>query len=140
MNASELIDGLIAKLVDWRGATFANIRKIIHDADPEIVEEWKWMGTPVWSHDGIVCFANATKDKVKLTFFEGASLPDPDKLFNSELEGKKRRTIDLHKGDKINESSLKILVRSAVDHRHAKVKTAATTGGTRSNVQRKLAE
>ena len=88
MNASDLIDDLIAKLTDWRGVTFTNIRKIIRGADPEIVEEWKWMGTPVWSHDGIVCIANAFKDKVKLTFYEGASLPDPDKLFNNGLEGK----------------------------------------------------
>jgi hypothetical protein len=87
MNASKLIDDLVAKLPDWRGTTFAQIRKVVRDADPEIVEEWKWRGTPVWSHNGIVCLANAFKNKVKLTFYEGASLADPDKLFNSELEG-----------------------------------------------------
>ena len=137
MNASELIDDLIAKLPDWRGATFAQIRKVIHDADPEIVEEWKWMGTPVWSHAGIVCIANAFKDKVKLTFFEGASLHDPDRLFNNGLEGKKWRTIDLHKGDQINENSLRILVRTAVEHNQAKVKPVNKT---RSNAQRKSAK
>jgi hypothetical protein len=135
MNASELTDDLIAKLTDWRGTTFANIRKIIRDADPEIVEEWKWMGTPVWSHDGNVCLANAFKDKVKVTFFEGAFLPDPDKLFNNELEGKKWRSIDIHKDDIINESSLKTLVRAAVDHNHAKVKPPSKTRGTRGSAQ-----
>jgi len=137
MNASELIDDLIAKLTDWRGTTFANIRKIIHDADPEIVEEWKWMGTPAWSHDGSVCLANAFKDKVKLTFFEGASLPDPDKLFNNGLEGKKWRTIDFYENDKINEKALRILVRSAVAHNQAKVKPASKARG---NVQKKSAK
>ena len=88
MNESELIDDLIANLTDWRGTTLAHIRRIIHDADPEIVEEWKWRGTPVWSHDGIVCLAKAFKDKVKLTFYPGAHLADPDKLFNNGLEGK----------------------------------------------------
>ena len=136
MNASEQIDELIAKLSDWRGTTFARIRKIIKDADPEIVEEWKWMGTPAWSHDGLVCLANAFKDKVKLTFFEGASLPDPDGLFNNGLEGKKWRTIDFHKGDKINETSLTILIRSAVDFNHTKVKPATKTHGTRSNTKK----
>ena len=132
MNASDLIDDLIAKLTDWRGVTFTNIRKIIRDADPEIVEEWKWMGAPVWSNDGIVCVANAFKDKVKLTFYDGASLPDPDKLFNNGLEGKKWRTIDFYKDDKVNESSLAILVHSAVNHNHAKVKTKIKAHGTRS--------
>lgn len=136
MNASELIDGLIANLTDWRGTTFARIRKIIHDADPGIVEEWKWMGTPVWSHDGIVCLANAFKNKVKLTFYEGASLPDPEKLFNSELEGKKWRAIDFYEDDKINENSLKVLVRAAVDHNHAKVKPTGRSRATRGNAQK----
>ena len=140
MNASDLIDDLIARLTDWRGVTFTNIRKIVRDADPEIVEEWKWMGTPVWSHDGIVCVANAFKDKVKLTFYEGASLPDPDKLFNNGLEGKKWRTIDFYKDDKVNESSLAILVHSAVNHNHAKVKTKIKAHGTRSTVQKKSAK
>jgi hypothetical protein len=137
MNASESIDDLISKLPDWRGTTFAGIRKIIHDADPEIVEEWKWMGTPVWSHNGIVCLANAFKDKVKLTFYEGASLPDPDKLFNNGLEGKKWRTIDLYKDDKINENSLRILIRSAVEYNQAKAEPPKKTS---SNALRKSAK
>ncbi|MBI4493093.1 MAG: DUF1801 domain-containing protein [Chloroflexi bacterium] len=125
MNASELIDNLIAELTDWRGKTFADIRRIIREADPEIVEEWKWMGTPVWSHGGIVCIANAFKDKVKLTFYEGASIADPDKLYNNGLEGKKWRTIDYFNDDKIKEPELKNLVRSAVDYNLGKVKTKA---------------
>ena len=140
MNASEHIDDLIANLVDWRGPTFTNIRKIIHDADPAIVEEWKWMGTPVWSHGGIVCIANAFKDKVKLTFFQGASLADPDKFFNNGLEGKQWRTIDIYKDDKINESSLKILIRSAVDYNNAKVNTGNKPSGTRGTVKKKPAK
>ena len=140
MQPSELIDDLIAKLTDWRGVTFTNIRKIIRDADPEIVEEWKWMGTPVWSHDGRVCVANAFKDKVKLTFYEGASLPDPDKLFNNGLEGKKWRTIDFFKDDKINGRSLTILVQAAVNHNHSKAKTAGKPGGTRGRLKQKPAK
>jgi hypothetical protein len=136
MNASDQIDEFIAKLPDWRGTIFANIRKIIKDADPEIVEEWKWMGTPAWSHDGLICLANAFKDKVKLTFLNGASLPDPDRLFNNGLDGKKWRTIDFHKGDKINETSLTILIRSALDFNWAKVKPTAKTRGIRSNIQK----
>jgi hypothetical protein len=124
MNATEHIDDLISKLTDWRGATFASIRRIIHDADPGVVEEWKWMGAPVWSHYGIICVANAFKDKVKLTFYEGASLPDPGKLFNSGLEGKKWRTIDLYKDDKIDENSLIILVKAAVAYNQARLKSA----------------
>jgi hypothetical protein len=123
MDASELIDDLIARLPDWRGVTFARIRKTIREADPEIVEELKWRGTPVWSHGGIVCLAKAFKDKVKLTFPEGASLADPDKLFNSELEGKKWRAIDYYKDDKVRERELTSLVRAAVAHNLAKVKT-----------------
>jgi len=137
MNASELINDLIANLSDWRGKTFSKIREVILDADPEIIEEWKWMGTPVWSHDGIVCLANAFKDKVKLTFPEGASLADPDKLFNNGLEGKKWRTIDFYKDDKINKASLTILVRSAIDHNQAKAKAKMKIGGIRSKVQKK---
>ena len=140
MNATELIDDLVANLTDWRGTTFANIRSIIHDADPEIIEEWKWRGTPVWSHGGIVCVAKAFKDKVKLTFFRGASLADPDKLFNNELEGKQWRAIDIYKDDKINESSLKILIRSAVDYNNAKVKTGKKPSGIRGTVKKKLAK
>jgi len=123
MKPSEQIDKLIAELTDWRGKMLANLRKIIHDADPEIIEEWKWMGTPVWSHGGIVCIANAFKDKVKLTFYEGASIADPDKLYNNGLEGKKWRTIDYFKDDKIKERELNDLVRSAVAHNLAKKST-----------------
>lgn len=120
MNGSEDIDELIAKITDWRGTALANIRRIIHEADPEIVEEVKWKGTPVWYHDGIVCLAKAFKDKVKVTFYNGAHLADPDKVFNSELAGKQWRAIDIHKGDKINEAGLKKLIRSAVDYNGAK--------------------
>jgi len=125
VGASELIDNLVAELTDWRGRTFADIRRTIREADPEIVEEWKWMGTPVWSHDGIVCIANAFKDKVKVTFYEGASVSDPDKLFNNGLAGKKWRTIDYCKDDKLREIELRNLVRSAVDYNLAKAKTKA---------------
>ena len=127
MYVAELIDDLILKLTDWRGSTLSNIRRIIYDADPVIVEEWKWMGTLVWSHNGIVCLANVFKEKVKLTFYDGASLPDPAKLFNNGLEGKKWRTIDLYKNDKINEKSLKMLVRSAVAFNQSKVKPVKKT-------------
>src|SRR5271170_75648 len=113
MNPSELIDKQIAKLTDWRGKMLANLRKVIHDADPEIIEELKWMGSPCWSHDGLICVANAHKDKVKLTFSQGASLPDPDKLFNAGLEGNRWRAIDLYQGDRVNERALKNLIRAA---------------------------
>ena len=126
-NPNEIIDDLIAKTPDWRGETFARLRKIIHDADPEITEEWKWVtanrpGTPVWEHNGIVCNINILKDKVKLTLNEGASLPDPQKLFNTGLEGSKWRAIDIYEGDKVNEKALKALIRAAVDINLAKVK------------------
>ena len=124
MNASEQIDELIAGLTDWRGTTLANLRRIIREADPEIVEEWKWRGAPVFSDHGIVCVANAFKGKVKLTFYEGASLPDPSKLFNAGLEGNKWRTIDLYEGDKIDERALKVLIRAGVDFNKAKAKPA----------------
>lgn len=117
---SELIDQLIAGLPDWRGKTFADIRRVILEADPEMVEEWKWRGAPVWSHGGIVCVANAFKDKVKLTFHQGASIPDPDKLYNNGLEGNKWRTIDFLKDDKVRERELRDLVRSAVAYNLAK--------------------
>ena len=125
MNASGQIDALIAGLTDWRGQMLANLRRIIREADPEIVEEWKWMGTPVFSDHGIVCIANAFKDKVKVTFNDGASLPDPDKLFNNGLDGKKWRTIDLFEGDQVDESSFKVLVRAGVDFNRARPKPAA---------------
>jgi hypothetical protein len=124
MNASEQIDEFIAKLADWRGATIARLRNIIQDADPQIVEEWKWMGAPVFSDHGIVCVVNAFKDKVKMTFYDGASLPDPDKLFNNGLEGRQWRTIDLYKDDKINESALKVLLHAAVELNKATAKPA----------------
>ena len=114
MNPSQRIDQLIAELTDWRGKTFAGIRKSILEADREIIEEWKWMGSPVWSHDGMIAVGNAHKDKVKLTFSHGASLPDPDKLFNAGLGGNTWRAIDFFEGDKINERALKNLVRAAV--------------------------
>jgi hypothetical protein len=128
MNPSEHIDQLIAGLRDWRGKTFAGIRKSILAADREIIEEWKWMGSPVWSRDGLIAVANAHKGKVKLTFAYGASLPDPDKLFNAGLEGNARRAIDFFEGDKINERALKNLVRAAVDHNQARSKKKAPAG------------
>jgi hypothetical protein len=124
MDASERIDQLIAGLDDWRGKTLARVRKSILSADSEIIEEWKWMGSPVWSRDGMIAVGNAHKDKVKLTFSHGASLPDPDKLFNAGLEGKVWRAIDLFEGDKIDEQALKNLVRAAIDYNRAKVKKA----------------
>ena len=122
MEPSEKIDQLIAKLDDWRGKTLASLRKSILAADGEIIEEWKWMGSPVWSRDGIIAVGNAHKDKVKLTFYHGAQLPDPDKLFNAGLDGGKWRAIDLFEGDKLNERAFKALVRAAVDYNQAKVK------------------
>ena len=128
MNPSERIDQLIAKLDDWRGKTFASLRKAILEADREIIEEWKWRGTPVWSHNGIVALANAHKEKVKVTFAHGASLRDPDKLFNAGLEGKVWRAIDFFEGDKINARALKNLVRAAVDRNQTKSKKKAPAG------------
>jgi hypothetical protein len=125
MNPSERIDQLIAKLNDWRGKTFASLRKSILEADREIIEEWKWMGSPVWSHHGIIAVANAHKEKVKITFAHGAKLPDPDKLFNAGLEGKVWRAIDLFEGDRINAPALKSLIRAAVDYNQTKLKQKA---------------
>ena len=125
MNPSERIDQLIAKLTDWRGKTLASIRKSILEADREIVEEWKWMGSPVWSRDGMIAVGNAHKDKVKLTFSHGASLPDPDKLFNAGLAGNQWRAIDLFEGDKINERALKNLIRAAIEYNQLKLKSKA---------------
>ena len=138
-NATERIEYLISGLADWRGAALANIRRIIREADPEIVEEWKWVGTPVWSHNGMVCLANAFKDKVKVTFDHGAQLADPDKLFNNGLEGKQWRSIDIYRDDKINEDSLKTLIKAAVDHNTAKLNAADKSGGTRSKLMKKPA-
>jgi hypothetical protein len=125
MNASEQIDGLIEGLTDWRGDMLAYLRKVIHEADPDIVEEWKWRGAPVFSDHGIVCVANAFKEKVKLTFYEGASLPDPDGLFNSGLDGNKWRTIDLYEGDEVDGNSLKTLIQAGVEFNKAKGASAA---------------
>jgi hypothetical protein len=137
MNASEFIDDYVANLADWRGATITRIRRIILEADPKMVEEWKWRGTPVWSHAGIVCLAKAFKDKVKLTFYLGAHLADQDKLFNSELEGNQWRAIDIYKDDKLNEASLKMLVKAAVDYNTAKMGSNVKAPRTRSTVQKK---
>src|SRR5450755_365038 len=128
MNPSEHIDQLIAKLTDWRGKTLASVRKSLLEADREIIEEWKWMGSPVWSRDGIIAVGNAHKEKVKLTFSHGASLPDPDKLFNAGLEGKMWRAIDCFEGDKVNERALKNLVRAAVDYNQSKLRRKAPAG------------
>ena len=113
-SASAFIDAKIKELADWRGKTLAKVRAIIHQADPEIIEEVKWMGTPVFSHGGIVCTGETYKSVVKMTFAKGAALPDPSGLFNSSLEGNVRRAIDIHEGDKIDEAALKDLIRAAV--------------------------
>jgi hypothetical protein len=113
-SAAARIDEKIKELGDWRGKTLAHLRKLIHDADPDIEEEWKWRGTPIWSHDGIVCTGESYKQVVKLTFARGASVEDPKKLFNSSLEGNTRRAIDLREGEKINEAAFKQLIRAAV--------------------------
>src|SRR5581483_503945 len=111
---SDLIDQRIQDLGDWRGKMLARIRKLIHDADPEIVEEWKWRGVPTWYHGSIVCTGETYKDTVKMTCAEGAALPDPARLFNSSLDGNVRRAIDIHEGEKLNEAALKDLIRAAV--------------------------
>jgi len=113
-SASELISEKIAELGDWRGETLSTMRNLIREADPDVVEEWKWMGTPVWSHDGIICTGESYKQVVKLTFAKGASLQDPAALFNSSLDGNTRRAIDIHEGEVIDESAFKALVRHAV--------------------------
>ena len=113
-SASELISKRIAELADWRGTTLGRMRKLIKEADPDVVEEWKWMGTPVWSHDGIICTGESYKNVVKLTFAKGAFLKDPARLFNSSLEGKVRRAIDIREGESVDETAFKTLVRQAV--------------------------
>jgi hypothetical protein len=113
-SASALIDEKIKELGDWRGKTLAKVREIVHEADPEIVEEWKWRGTPVWSHGGIVCTGETYKNVVKMTFAKGAALKDPSGLFNSSLDGNARRAIDINVGDKVDEAALKDLIRAAV--------------------------
>jgi len=113
-SASKLIDERITELGDWRGETLKRMRKLIKEADPEVVEEWKWMGTPTWSHDGIICTGESYKSVVKLTFAKGASLSDPAKLFNSSLDGNDRRAIDIHEGEKVDADAFKTLIRAAV--------------------------
>jgi hypothetical protein len=113
-SASELISQRITELGDWRGKTLNRMRKLIQQADPDVVEEWKWMGTPVWSHDGIICTGESYKKVVKLTFAKGASLKDPSRLFNSSLEGNVRRAIDIHEAEEVDESAFKALVRQAI--------------------------
>ena len=113
-NASELIDGRIRELGDWRGEMLARLRALIREADPEVVEEWKWRGVPVWSHDGIICTGETYKAVVKMTFAKGASLDDPAGLFNASLEGNTRRAIDVHEGDEVDAEALKALIRAAV--------------------------
>jgi hypothetical protein len=138
MTPSEHIDQMIAGITDWRGKTFASMRKSILGADPGISEEWKWMGSPVWERDGIIAVGNAHKGKVKLTFMYGASLPDPDKLFNAGLEGNARRAIDFLEGDKINDRALKALIRAAIAFNQAKSKKLAkkASAGIRTTVRK----
>jgi hypothetical protein len=113
-SASELIDKRIAELGDWRGETLSRMRELINEADPDVVEEWKWMGTPVWSHDGIICTGESYKSIVKLTFAKGASLKDPAKVFNASLDGNVRRAIDIHEGEQVDADAFKALIRAAV--------------------------
>ena len=137
MTPSEQIDALIAGIADWRGATFAAVRKTILEADKEIVEEWKWMGSPVWYRDGIIAVADAHKGKVKLTFQYGASLPDPDKLFNAGLDGNARRAIDFFEGDKVNARALKALIRAAIEFNQLK-KTKKAPASARAKTPAKV--
>jgi hypothetical protein len=128
-SPSERIDDLIASTPGWKGETFAKLRGLIHDADPQVTEEWKWVspnrpGTPVWEHNGIVCHINILKGRVRLTLHEGARLPDPQRLFNASLEGNARRAIDFYEGDQINEIAVRALVRAGVEQRLAKAKPA----------------
>jgi hypothetical protein len=139
MDASEQIDQLIAGITDWRGKTLAGVRKTILAADREIVEEWKWMGSPVWSLDGIIAVGNAHKGKVKLTFMYGAKLADPQKLFNAGFEGNERRAIDFFEGDKVDAPALKDLIRTAIAYNQAKKskKKAPAAKATKSKTKRK---
>ena len=129
-GASERIDRKIASLGDWRGARMAELRTLIHDVDPQVVEHWKWMGTPVWSHDGMYVLANAHKDKVKLMFFHGAKLADPKKLFNASLDGGKWRAIDIREGDTFDKPALKALLSEAIAYNatHAVSKSKGSRG------------
>jgi hypothetical protein len=129
-SPSRLIDARIKELGDWRGAMLGRLRALVREADPEVVEEWKWRGVPVWSHDGIISTGETYKNVVKMTFAKGAALPDPSRLFNSSLDGNTRRAIDFHEGDKINERAFKTIIRAAVDHnmRRSRKKASADTG------------
>jgi hypothetical protein len=118
-SASELISRRIVELGDWRGETLGRMRKLIKEADPDVVEEWKWKGTPIWSHDGIICTGESYKSVVKLTFAKGASLEDPARLFNSSLDGNVRRAIDIHEGEEVDNAAFKALIRKAVDFNSA---------------------
>jgi len=122
-SASQLIDARIAELGDWRGEMLSRIRNLIKEADPEIVEEWKWRGVPVWEHDGIICTGETYKTVVKMTFLKGAALQDPSGLFNSSLDGNTRRAIDFHEGDTIDEAALKTLIRAAVTLNKSKARS-----------------
>ena len=136
MTPSQRIDRLIAEITDWRGGTFASVRKAILAADREIVEEWKWMGSPVWSRDGMIAVANAHQGKVKLTFAHGARLPDPDKLFNADDKGNTRRAIDFLEGHKVKERALKTLVRAAIAYNQNKSKKKSPAGATRAKARK----
>ena len=122
-SPSQLIDARIKELGDWRGKILSRLRSLIKEADPEVVEEWKWRGVPVWSHDGLICTGETYKSVVKMTFAKGAALKDPSRLFNSSLEGNVRRAIDFHEGDKINEAALKTLIRAAVTLNKSRAKS-----------------
>jgi hypothetical protein len=128
MNPTERIDQLIAGLADWRGRTLAGVRKSFLAADRDVIEEWKWMGSPVWARDGMIAVANAHKQKVKVAFLHGAKLPDPDKLFNAGLGGNAWRAIDFLEGDRINERTLKSLVRAAIDFNQSRLKKPGRAG------------
>ena len=127
-SPSQLIDARIKELGDWRGKMLSRLRTLVKEADPEVVEEWKWRGVPVWSHDGLICTGETYKNVVKMTFAKGAALKDPSRLFNSSLDGNTRRAIDFHEGEKINEGALKTLVRAAVDYNQLKLKKTAPAG------------
>jgi hypothetical protein len=136
INPSEQIDKLIAETTDWRGQTLSLVRKTIREADPEVTEEWKWMGSPVWSHDGIIAVGNAHKKHVKLTFANGAHLADPHKVFNNGLEGNKWRSIDFFEGDSVNAAGLKTLIRSAVEFNQTKSKERAAAKKPRAQLEK----
>ena len=127
-SPSQLIDARIKELGDWRGKMLSRLRTLVKEADPEVVEEWKWRGVPVWSHDGLICTGETYKNVVKMTFAKGAALKDPSRLFNSSLDGNTRRAIDFHEGEKIDERALKTLVRAAVDYNQLKLKKKAPAG------------